>query len=151
MHQGFCRVLSAALAVAAVVEKENIQAGIVESFRRGERVAHRAAFVMEHKDGGLGGRVAGHPPAGELRLPGDIRAEAHGSESKLKRSWGLGDDAGGMEDELRLAVVEEKAHGDVGAEQAEGDHGAKSFQQPDGIHNFEWSGRGGWSGLPVAG
>ena len=68
-----------ALAVAAVVEGEDVDAEVVEAGEGGDGVGERAVAVGEKEDGEVGvaaAGVGGDPPAGELRGGGFVGAEA---------------------------------------------------------------------------
>jgi hypothetical protein len=74
-----------AAAVAAVVEDEDIEAGVVESEGAGECVGDRAVGAVKEECGGSGGSECvsgggGDEPAVELREAGGVVGEAEVSE-----------------------------------------------------------------------
>lgn len=108
-----------ALAVAAVVEGEDVEAEVVEAGEGGDGVGQGAVGAGEEEDGGVG--VAGvggggNPPAGELGGGGLIGAEPDELVGGACDGDGSGRGAGGVEDELPLALIEEEAEGEVAAD-----------------------------------
>ena len=72
--------IGGALAVAAVVEGEDVDAEVVEAGEGGDGVGEGAVAVGEEEDGEVesvaAAGVGGDPPAGELRGGGFVGAEA---------------------------------------------------------------------------
>ncbi len=129
-----------ALAVAAVVEGEDVDAEVVETGEGGDGVGEGAVAVGEKEDGEASvaaAGVGGDPPAGELRGGGFVGAETD------EFVWDAGDGlwaargAGGVEDELPLALVEEPAEGEIAAKER-CEHGeGEGFDEPDGADDLK--------------
>ena len=137
---------SGGTAEAAVVEGEDIDAGGVEGVERGDVVGEGAAGVVEIEHRGcyvFGLRVCRDVPAVELGLSGIVDVEMDFFEGHAGVGRGGGDGAGGMEEQLPLALVEEEAEGGVsaegGGEEGEGEGG----EEPAGADV------GGWVGAVV--
>ena len=132
-----------ALAVAAIVEGEDVDAEVVEAGEGGDGVGEGAVAVGEEEDGEVGvaaAGVGGNPPAGELRGGGFVGAEADEFVGDAgDRCW-AGGGAGWVQDELPLALVEEQAEGEVAAEERREDGEGDGFDEPDGADDIRWSG-----------
>ena len=134
-----------ALAVAAVVEGEDVEAEVVEAGEGGDGVGEGAVGAGEEEDGGVGVAGAwcgGDPPAGELRGGGFVGAEVDELVGDAGDGGGCGRCAGWVQDELPLALVEEQAEGEVSAEESRDDGDGDGFYQPHGadvfVLNFSW-------------
>ncbi len=80
-----------ALAVAAVVEGEDVETDVVEAGEGGDRIGQGAVGAGEEEDCGVGvagARCGGNPPAGELRGGGFVGAEVD------ELVWDSGDGGG---------------------------------------------------------
>lgn len=113
-----------ALAVAAVVEGEDVEADVVEGCESGDGVSQRAVGAGKEEDGGVG--VAGvggggNPPAGEPRGGGLVGAEADELVGDACDGGWSGRRAGWVEDELPLALIEEEAEGEIAADEGRDD------------------------------
>ncbi len=102
-------------------------------------VGQGAVGSGEEEDGGLG--VAGvggggDPPAGELWGGGFVEAEVDEFVGVSGDVGGRGAGAGGVEDQLPLASVEEEVQGEPGAEERDEDGEADGFEEPDGVYGF---------------
>jgi len=121
-----------ALAVAAVVEGEDVGAEVVEAREGWDGVGEGAVAVGEEEDsqvGVAGAGIGGNPPTGELRDGGLIGTEADELVRNAgDRGWVAGR-AGGVQDELPLALVEEQAKGEIAAEEC-GKNGEADGLQP---------------------
>ena len=125
-----------ALAVATVVEGEDVDAEVVQVGERGDGVREGAVGAWEEEDGGLG--VAGvggggDPPASELRGCGFVESEVDELVGGSGDVGGGGGGAGGVEDELPLASVEEEGEREPGTEERDEDGDADGLEEPDGV------------------
>ena len=108
-----------ALSVASIVEGEDVDAEIVEGGEGGNGVGERAVGAGKEEESGSGVAAVGcrgNPPSGELRGGGLVGAEVDefvGSAGDRLRGGG---GVHRVEDELPLALVEEVAEGEIGAE-----------------------------------
>lgn len=86
-----------------------------------------------------------------MRLAGVVDAEVDLREGEAERGRRGGDGAGGVQNQLPLAVREEDADGDVGAEQGDGEDAAEGFEYPGRIDEVDHLGWGGAALRIVAG
>ena len=157
VHAAFARVGGGvAGAEAAVVDGEDVEAGGVEAGEGGEGVGERAGAAVEIEDGeggvpelelervlarGWVGRWAaggGVPPAGER----GGRFWRRRSESRRRPGCGggPGDGAVWVEDELPLALVDQPACGEPGAEVRDEQGKGKGFEEPEGVDDLDGGG-----------
>jgi len=132
-----------ALAVAAIVEGEDVEAEVVEAGEGGDEVRERAVAVGEKKDSD--GSVAapgrgGNPAAGELRSGRFVGAKANEFVGSAGDRCGAGGCAGRVQHELPLTLVEEQAEGEVAAEERRNDGEGDGFNEPDGTNDIRWNG-----------
>ena len=144
-----------ALAIAAVVEGEDVDADVVQVGEGGDGVCEGSVAIGEEEDGEVGvagGGIGGNPPAGELRGGGLIGTEVDEFVGDACDGWRVRGGAGWMQNELPLALVEEPAEGEIAAEERSNGSDGDGFDQPDGADDFRWMWlRGGafvlsWSG-----
>ena len=124
VHGLFGGVPAATLTVAAVIEEQNIEPGIMERLCGRQGGAHGAILVVEHEYRRIGGEIAGDPPSAELWMPGGIVAEADGFELEVLGGWGWAEGAGRVQHQLPLGFGKQHADRDVGAEHANGQNAA---------------------------
>lgn len=154
-HAALVGVGARALAVAAVIEGEDVEAGVVEGGDGAELrgVGEGAVAAGEEEGGevaGVWGAGGGKPESGELGRSGEVGGEADGFDE------GAGDERrervadGGVERELPLALKEEEAEGAVAAEEGDEDEEGYGFGEPGGIDVGEGGGRR-WGGRAPGG
>ena len=134
-----------ALTVAAVVEGEDVDAEIVEAGESGDGIGEGAVAVGEKEDGKVGvagAGIGGNPPAGELGRGGFVGAEADEFVGDASNGGWAGCGTERMQDQLPLALIEEKAEGEIAADESRKDREGDGFDQPDGIDDL-WSWLGG--------
>jgi len=134
-----------ALAVAAVVEGEDVETDVVETGEGGDGVGEGAFGAGEKEDCGVsvaGAHSGGNPPAGELRGGGFVGTEVDELVGDASDGGRCGRCAGWVQDELPLALVEEQAEGEVSAEESRNAGDGDGLHQPHGadvfILNFGW-------------
>ena len=131
------------LAVAAIVEGEDVEAKVVEAGEDGDGVDEGAVAVGEEEDGDGGVAAAGrswNPPAGELRSGGFVWGEANEFVGNAGDRCCARGGAGWVQDELPLALVEEQAEGEVAAEEGRNDGEGDGFDEPNGTDDIRWNG-----------
>ena len=135
------------LAVAAVVEGEDVEAEVVQAGEGGEVVGQGTVGAGQEEDGGV--RVAGvgrrgDPPAGELWGGGFVGAEVDELVGDACYGGRCCGGAGGVEDELPLPLVEEEAEGEIAADECSDDGCGYGLSEPKRAYDFR---RGvGWRG-----
>jgi len=108
------------LAVAPVVEGEDVDAEVVEAGESGDGIAERAVTVREKEDGEVsvaGAGIRGYPPAGELRYSGFVRAESHEFVGDACDGGRAACGAKRTQNQLPLALIEEEAEGEIAADE----------------------------------
>ncbi len=133
--EAFGGMAADAVAESLVVDGEDVEAEGVEFAEGGNGVGESAARVVEIEDGvggiaGAGG--GGDPPAVEAGLAGGGDVEVNLLERQAGGSGGGGDGVAGMEEELPLALVEEKAEGGVSADGGEDEGEGEGGDEPAG-------------------
>ena len=129
-------------AEAAVVDGDDVDAGGVEEGEGGEGVGEGAGAIVEVKNG-VGGVLCGgrgrggNVPGGESGLASLGGSEADGVEGKAEGGGGLGDSGGGVEDELPVALVEEKAEGEPCAEECGEEAEGEGFGEPERVDDLD--------------
>ena len=88
------------------------------------------------------GGGGGEPPGGDAGLAGLGGVEADGVEGEVEGGGGAGDGAGGVEDELPLALIEEQAGGEPRAEERDEQGEGEGFEQPEGMDDLDGGGGG---------
>lgn len=133
-----------ALAVAAVVEGEDVDAEVVEGGEGGDGVGEGAVAGWEEEEGGvcvagLGG--GGNPPAGELGDGCFVGAEVDELVWRAADGGGSGGGSVGVKDKLPLALIEEEAEREVATDDRCADGGGDGFEEPARVDCF---GLRGW-------
>jgi hypothetical protein len=134
-----------ALAVAAVIEGEDVDAEIVEAGESGDGICQGAVAVGKEEDGEVGvagAGVGGYPPAGELRDGGFVGGETEELIGDACDGCGTSGGSRRAQDELPLALVEEPAEGEIAAEERREDGKGDGFEQPDRTDNLRRIRRG---------
>ena len=120
----FAGVHEAALAVAAVIECEDVEACVVQRRESADGVAEVAGFAVEIDGGKARLGCGGNPPAAKLRLAGSGGSEADGFEGKIDVRGSSRDSGGGVVEQLPAALPEEDAQCSPCAKECgEEDHG----------------------------
>jgi hypothetical protein len=130
-------------AKSLVVEGEDVDAGGAEGGDGGEAVGKGAAGVVEIENRGgyiFGAGRGGEVPAVELGLAGVVDVEVDLFEGQAGGRWRGGDLAGGVVNQLPLALVEEQAEGGVSAGAASRRVRAKVVRSQRGLTVGGWEG-----------
>ena len=127
-----------AVAVASIVEGEDVKAEIVETVERGIEVGECTIAAWKEEDADIGvacPRGGGKPDAGELRSGGLIGAEVDpGVFSALRLCGG----SPGVENQLPLTLIEEQAEGDISADKSGEDGEGYGLEEPDMTDSLRW-------------
>ena len=123
-------MLAGAVTIAAVVEEEDVEAGVVECQCAGKSVGDGAVGSVEEECGGGGSVVGWDEPAVELWEARGVVGEVEFGEFEADGCGCGGDVARGMEDELPLALIPEEAECAPGAEERDGEDDGQGFEDP---------------------
>ena len=132
-------------AEAAVVDGEDVDACGVQDSEGGEGVGEGAGAIVQIEDG-VGGVLCGgcggwgrcrNVPGGETGLAGLGGVEADGVEGEVECGGRLGDGAGWVKDELPVALIEEQAEGEPGAEERGEQAEAEGFGEPERVDHLD--------------
>jgi hypothetical protein len=78
--------------------------------------------------------VGGNEPAVELRGAGGVVGEVELGELEAERGGRSGDGAGGMKDELPLALIPKEAERSPGQEERDGEDEGEGFEDPARVY-----------------
>lgn len=134
--EAFGRVAAVARAKAAIVEGEDVDAKRMEGEKVGDCIGEVAASAVkiENRVGcvlRVGG--GGDPPGIDAGFARDREVEIVERNTAFERR--AGNRAGGMEEELPLALVEEEAEGSISAKDSGGDGDEEGGDEPASADN----------------